>query len=291
MHLLIAREAVDEHLKAAGDLAVAGRRPAGQGPRGRGASGFYARWLPSSSPGPGRCRRRTASSGRSPGTCASSSGRRAGWRARRSTGCRGGRPRWSTTSGSSAAWSTSARSCSRWPPPARGPDAAADDPARGRSAQRLADAFCGQARLRVEVLFDELWTNTDVTDRKLAAAVLAGDVSWLEEGVLDPSEGTGPGSPVGARAEQRRSRSGARCAELLGRLRSSSAICTALSAAPLRRLSPTTKRLRPLPSGAAWSARTRPTKTSSRPVACSGLGTSVTTTPGARPRTARASAG
>jgi hypothetical protein len=67
-----------------------------------------------------------------------------------------------------------------------------DDPARGRSAQRLADAFCGQARLRIEVLFDELWTNTDDTDRKLAAAVLAGDVTWLEEGVLDPSEGTGP---------------------------------------------------------------------------------------------------
>ena len=42
------------------------------------------------------------------------------------------------------------------------------------------------------MLFDELWTNTDDIDRKLAAAVLAGDVTWLEEGVLDPSEGTGP---------------------------------------------------------------------------------------------------
>ena len=46
----------------------------------------------------------------------------------------------------------------------------ADDPARGRSAQRLADAFCGQARMRVDVLFDELWTNSDDTDRKLAAS-------------------------------------------------------------------------------------------------------------------------
>jgi len=68
----------------------------------------------------------------------------------------------------------------------------ADDPVRGRSAQRLADAFCGQARMRVDVLFDELWTNSDDTDRKLAASVLAGDLTWLEEGVIDPSEGTGP---------------------------------------------------------------------------------------------------
>jgi hypothetical protein len=68
----------------------------------------------------------------------------------------------------------------------------ADDPEHGRSAQRLADAFCGQARMRVEVLFDELWTNSDDTDRKLAASVLAGDLTWLEEGVIDPSEGTGP---------------------------------------------------------------------------------------------------
>ena len=145
----------------------------------------------------------------------------------------------------------------------------ADDPQQGRSAQRLADAFCGQARQRVEVLFDELWSNTDDTDRKLAAAVLAGDVTWLEEGVLDPSEGTGPvDRPVGAGCEHggvglaRRALSRPalpRASSRQRRLRSSSAIWTALRAAPLRRLSPTTKRTRPLPSGAAWSARTRPT--------------------------------
>ena len=60
----------------------------------------------------------------------------------------------------------------------------------------------------------------------------------------------GHGATLGARVARRTRQR---------RLRSSSATCTALSAAPLRRLSPTTKRLRPLPSGAAWSARTRPT--------------------------------
>ena len=62
----------------------------------------------------------------------------------------------------------------------------------GRSAQQLADAFCSQSRLRVDRLFEELWTNTDDRDRRVAQGVLAGDYRWLEAGVLDPSEGTGP---------------------------------------------------------------------------------------------------
>jgi hypothetical protein len=67
-----------------------------------------------------------------------------------------------------------------------------DDDVRGRHAYQLADAFCDQSRLRVETLFAALWTNTDATDSRLARRVLAGDYTWLEEGVLDPSEGTGP---------------------------------------------------------------------------------------------------
>jgi hypothetical protein len=62
----------------------------------------------------------------------------------------------------------------------------------GRSAYQLADAFCRQSRHRVDALFRELWDNTDDVDNKLAARVLAGDVSWLEAGVIDASEGTGP---------------------------------------------------------------------------------------------------
>ena len=40
--------------------------------------------------------------------------------------------------------------------------------------------------------FDQLWRNTDDGDRELARKVLAGDYTWLEAGVLDQSEGTGP---------------------------------------------------------------------------------------------------
>lgn len=52
---------------------------------------------------------------------------------------------------------------------------------------RLADAFCRQARLRITDLFARLTANTDDRDRALARAVLAGDFTWLEEGVVDPS--------------------------------------------------------------------------------------------------------
>ncbi|OLE27000.1 MAG: acyl-CoA dehydrogenase [Catenulispora sp. 13_1_20CM_3_70_7] len=55
----------------------------------------------------------------------------------------------------------------------------------GRSAVALADAFCGQARLRVEELFTRLWDNTDASDRALAKDVLAGRYTWQEAGVLD----------------------------------------------------------------------------------------------------------
>ena len=63
-------------------------------------------------------------------------------------------------------------------------------PATGRdaAAAELADAFCRQARLRVDELFDQLWHNTDdVSTRALARRVLAGRYTWLEDGVIDPS--------------------------------------------------------------------------------------------------------
>ena len=66
-------------------------------------------------------------------------------------------------------------------------------PERGRAAYQLADVFCRQARMRVDELFDGLWTNTDDVDRKLRRARCSpARYTWLEEGVIDPSEGTGP---------------------------------------------------------------------------------------------------
>jgi len=68
----------------------------------------------------------------------------------------------------------------------------ADDAEQGSPAYELADSFCRQSRLRVARLFDALWDNTDDADNRLAAGILDGRYAWLEDGVLDPSEGTGP---------------------------------------------------------------------------------------------------
>jgi hypothetical protein len=58
----------------------------------------------------------------------------------------------------------------------------------GREAYQLADAFCRQARIRVEELFGRLWTNTDDLDRSVVKGVLGGAYTWLEDGIVDPSE-------------------------------------------------------------------------------------------------------
>jgi len=46
--------------------------------------------------------------------------------------------------------------------------------------------------VRIERLFDALWRNTDAADEALAKGVLDGDFTWVEAGVIDISEGTGP---------------------------------------------------------------------------------------------------
>jgi hypothetical protein len=66
------------------------------------------------------------------------------------------------------------------------------DDGAAASAVDLADAFCRQARRRVERHLHDLWHNTDARDERLAAGVLEGRFAWVEAGVLDPSEGTGP---------------------------------------------------------------------------------------------------
>jgi hypothetical protein len=68
----------------------------------------------------------------------------------------------------------------------------ADRDPDAESALELADVFAQQARLRIDALFAALWKNTDTADVLLADRVLDGRHTWLEAGILDPSEGTGP---------------------------------------------------------------------------------------------------
>jgi alkylation response protein AidB-like acyl-CoA dehydrogenase len=193
MHLLIAREAVDAHLAAAGDLASADADLRAKARAAVKASGFYAKWLPQLAVGKGSVPTSYAEFG--PLANHLRYVERAARRLARQTFY--GMSRWQAKLeyrqgflgrivDIGAELFAMAASCSR------AEMLRTDDPVRGDAAYELAGAFCGQARLRVDHLFDQLWSNTDDSDRSLADRVLDGRYTWLEDGVIDPSEGTGP---------------------------------------------------------------------------------------------------
>jgi alkylation response protein AidB-like acyl-CoA dehydrogenase len=62
-----------------------------------------------------------------------------------------------------------------------------EQPERAAEALQLADLFCRQARRRADVLFAELFDNDDDAAYKLAQDVLEGSFAWDEEGILDLS--------------------------------------------------------------------------------------------------------
>ncbi len=193
MHLLIAREAVDVHLTAAGELVDPAADPRRKAAAAIRAGGFYARWLPRLVTGAGRMPTAFAEFGDLAGHL-----RYVERAARRLARCTFyGMARWRAAMEKRQAFlgrvvDIGAELFAMTAACVRAETPGADDPDRGREAHELADAFCAQARLRVEGLFGALWTNTDRGDRALARQVLAGRYAWLEEGVLDPSEGTGP---------------------------------------------------------------------------------------------------
>ncbi|WP_336857871.1 acyl-CoA dehydrogenase family protein [Sinomonas albida] len=193
MQLLIAREAVDAHLAAAGSLARADASFSEKAKAAKDASGFYARWLPGLFAGSGldpRAFREFGPLGKHLRYV-----ERASRRLARHTFV--GMGRWQAGLEHRQAFLgrvvdigaelfAMAASCS-WAEHLRTSAAPG-----GSNARDLAEAFCEQSRLRVEALFDALWVNTDPEDHSLTKRVLTGDFAWLEAGVLDPSDGTGP---------------------------------------------------------------------------------------------------
>ncbi|CAL9403423.1 acyl-CoA dehydrogenase family protein [Streptomyces sp. enrichment culture] len=194
MHLLIAREAVDAHLSVAGDLIDPDKTLGDKARAGASAGAFYARWLPKLLAGPGQL----------PGTYGEFKHgidlsphlryvERASRKLARSTFYAMSRwqGRMETKQGflgrivdiGAELFAMSAACVRAELLRSRGD--------HGREAYQLADAFCRQARLRVEELFGRLWSNTDDLDRKVVKNVLGGSYTWLEDGVIDPS-GDGP---------------------------------------------------------------------------------------------------
>ncbi len=196
MHLLIAREAVDAHLSVAGDLIDPEKSLSDKAKAGANAGVFYARWLPKLVAGPGQLPR-SYGDFHPPGHVDLSGHlryvERSARKLARSTFYAMSRwqGRMETKQGFlgrivdiGAELFAMSAACVR-------AELLRSTGSHGREAYQLADAFCRQARIRVEELFDRLWSNTDDLDRKVVKGVLSGTYTWLEEGVIDPS-GDGP---------------------------------------------------------------------------------------------------
>jgi hypothetical protein len=193
MRLLIAREAVDAHLTAAGDLANPKADLRQKASAAAGASGFYAKWLPKLVFGEGQ----KPTAYREFGALATHLRfvERSSRKLARNTFY--GMARWQAALEQKqgflgrvvdigAELFAMSAVCVR----AEAQRAAGAD--EGEQAYELADAFCQQATLRAEALFHALWANTDSTDVRLANDVLEGRYTWLEQGIIDQSEATGP---------------------------------------------------------------------------------------------------
>lgn len=193
MRLLIAREAVDAHLTAAGELANPKADLRQKARAAAGASGFYARWLPQLVVGEGQ--RPTAYSEFGELATHLRFVERCSRKLARNTFY--GMARWQAALEKKQGFlgrvvDIGAELFAMSAACVRAEAQRAADPAGGEHGYQLAGAFCRQATLRVEALFDALWTNTDSTDAALAHHVLEGRYGWLESGILDQSEGTGP---------------------------------------------------------------------------------------------------
>jgi alkylation response protein AidB-like acyl-CoA dehydrogenase len=198
MHLLIAREAVDQHLRVAGALVLGNSGPVDKARAAARAGAFYARWFPSL----------TTGAGQRPGSFAEFGDLAAHLRyverhARklaRSTFYAMGRYQARLEKKGhllgrivdiGAELYAIACACVYADTVAR------EQPARRQEAFELADLFCGQARRRADRLFRELWANDDDAQYRIAQQVLAGRYQWFEEDVLDPA-GDGPMMPTHA---------------------------------------------------------------------------------------------
>jgi alkylation response protein AidB-like acyl-CoA dehydrogenase len=185
MRLLIAREAVDTHLKVAGDIIDPEADSSRKARAAARAGGFYGKWLPSLAVGRGQL----PAGYREFGPLAEHLRyvERASRKLARQTFY--GMSRWQgklehrqcflgrIVDIGAELFAISA-SCVR---------AQRLRDTHGDSAVELADAFCQQARQRADELFERLWHNTDSNDRQLSSRVLDGRYGWLEDGIVDPS--------------------------------------------------------------------------------------------------------
>ena len=195
MHLLIAREAVDQHLAVAGDILDPKTALADKAKAAVGAGKFYAGWLPTLVTGEGQ----KPSAYPEFGALAKHMRyvERSSRKLARSTFGLMGRHQASLEQKGALLGRVVdigaelyAISCAV----VYAQTIAEEHPDRRASAFELAELFAKQARGRAEVLFSELFHNDDASQYKTAQKVLKGEFGWFEETVLDPA-GDGPMIP------------------------------------------------------------------------------------------------
>jgi alkylation response protein AidB-like acyl-CoA dehydrogenase len=192
MHLLIAREAVDQHLAVAGDIIEPDVPLADKARTAAKAGGFYAKWLPKLAVGQG-----TAP------TSYDEFGDLAKHLRFAERNCRKlarstfyGMSRWQgrlekkqTFLGRivdiGAELYAIASAC------VYAQTLQQEDPEHAAQYVELAELFCAQARRRVDRLFHDLWFNDDADNYGAAMKVLDGRYTFFEADVLDPA-GEGP---------------------------------------------------------------------------------------------------
>ncbi len=195
MHLLIAREAVDQHLAVAGDILEPDVELKRKAQAAVEAGKFYSRWLPQLAVGEGNDPRSYKEFG--PLAKHLRYVERAARKQARNTFY--GMNRWQAKMEYKQAFlgrivDIGAELFAISAAVVYANTQAQEHPERREEVFELAELFCSQARLRCERLFEELWTNHDDGNSKAARAVLEGRYRFLEEGIVDPA-GDGPHIP------------------------------------------------------------------------------------------------
>ncbi|MEA2340709.1 MAG: hypothetical protein QOG11_786 [Solirubrobacteraceae bacterium] len=198
MHLLIAREAVDQHLQAAGGVLDPETAITEKARDAVKAAGFYAKWFPTLVTGEGQKPRAYGEFG--PVASHMRYVERASRKLARSTFYLMGRYQAALEQKGhelgrlvDIGAELYAISCAC----VYASTLAGRDPSRGTEAFELADLFAKQARRRADDLFRALWANDDTAQYDTAQQVLAGRFTWFEEDILDPA-GDGPQLPAQA---------------------------------------------------------------------------------------------
>ena len=198
MHLIIAREAMDQHLHVAGDLMDPDVPAAGKAKALGKAGAFYANWYP----------RLALGRGHAPGSYAEYGElaehmrfvERTSRKLARSTFY--GMARWQAGTEDHGAFlgrivDIGAELFAMAAAVVYAQTAMKEHPERAEETRELAEAFCTQAHLRTDTLFHDLWSNADAAQPQAGAGRPQGPAHLAGGGHHRPVRRRRPDGPVG----------------------------------------------------------------------------------------------